>query len=845
MEYITFNDLMSASGVTKEMKQILNYERFGLLPDDVAAAVEEERKQGNYPNPLTPVPLEEFEAFKKMISQPVFAGTEKGGEFLEQDISQLSDMDIANIFYSLERAKDFITDPDNLAEAGAIIGGIGAPTLISGGSGFPVVIGNFINKYPRLAKTLAAFFGGTAGSAGFTDSKLEALGYGAREAAGEGAFQVLQKIFGGTLRKFFRGKDGESLEEGAKSSQKILTNEGGTFTPARLSKDRTIDFIENIADNAFFGTERLRRTGEKGVEGMQEAAGRFLMDMYYPGQAEKNFMNAFRSKASYENVDDLMKNFLLKGKDFYKVAEDSAYKNLNQVSKKYLRNNKIIDTNQMLKAFDRKVKAQGGDINDPSVQALRNYIAGYANTGKGGVDFLTAKNIRSHFLGKTGFYTTAGTTAPKYLNKIAGDMAVWTTNFMDKSVKKAVKDNKLTADQAAEILSAYRGANKIYKTGKETFNTKFVAQLLLDEGTGQTSKQTLDTIDNIYRTVIGTGDRPGRVREFFKLLDKGVKLIDEDTGKAVVTKAQVQQIRNKLQGQFFFDIFKKNTENGIIQGQKVLDILKGKTGPGTKVIDELFKGNKSTLKGMEEYLQGLILAQGRGIKNQKGSLVLASAQFGAVGTLFYLNGGVTPTSTVASLAILAGPAGIARLFSDKRFVDNLLNLEIAKSGSNVYARSMVQVINNLVANEFVDPILAKIFIDDLSINDVFPNPDKTKKELDWYDGVEGDTTSEEADNPAILEVQGKFNQAPPGLLEQLGIDTLDSQPVAVASASETPSIAPLDLGPVITASGPPSQTINPNTLASLESVGLPFFQAKEGGLASVDFKKFKKPQVVS
>lgn len=86
-------------------------------------------------------------------------------------------------------------------------------------------------------------------------------------------------------------------------------------------------------------------------------------------------------------------------------------------------------------------------------------------------------------------------------------MAVWTTNFMDKSVKKAVKDNKLTADQAMEILSAYRGANKIYKTGKETFNTKFVAQLLLDEGTGQTSKQTLDTIDNIYRTVIGTGDR--------------------------------------------------------------------------------------------------------------------------------------------------------------------------------------------------------------------------------------------------------------------------------------------------------------------------------------------------
>jgi hypothetical protein len=58
-------------------------------------------------------------------------------------------------------------------------------------------------------------------------------------------------------------------------------------------------------------------------------------------------------------------------------------------------------------------------------------------------------------------------------------------------------------------------------------------------------------------------------------------------------------------------------------------------------------------------------------------------------------------------------------------------------------------------------------------------------------------------------------------------------------------MAPLDLGPINTASGPPSRSINPETIASLESVGLPFFQAKEGGLASVDFKKFKKPQVVS
>ena len=95
------------------------------------------------------------------------------------------------------------------------------------------------------------------------------------------------------------------------------------------------------------------------------------------------------------------------------------------------------------------------------------------------------------------------------------------------------------------------------------------------------------------------------------------------------------------------------------------------------------------------------------------------------------------------------------------------------------------------------------------------------------------------------ELEAKSN-----LLKQLEIQTLDDEPLVAASLDAPPSrsvsLAPLDLGPLTTtASGPPSQTINPNTLASLDAVGLPFFQAKEGGLASVDFKKFKKPQVVS
>ena len=40
--------------------------------------------------------------------------------------------------------------------------------------------------------------------------------------------------------------------------------------------------------------------------------------------------------------------------------------------------------------------------------------------------------------------------------------------------------------------------------------------------------------------------------------------------------------------------------------------------------------------------------------------------------------------------------------------------------------------------------------------------------------------------------------------------------------------------------------INPQTMAGLEAVGLPLFQAAEGGIVDLyESKKFKKPQVVA
>ena len=149
MEYITFDQMIESGQASKQQKQLLNLERFGLLPDNIASAVNEERSIGNFPNPLVPVPQEGFEDFKNLMSS--FLGPK----------SASTDEDFAKIYYTLDRTKEFLTDRDVLQEAGAISGGIILPTIIGGPAGAASLgprVAAFIEKYPRYAKTLAAFF---------------------------------------------------------------------------------------------------------------------------------------------------------------------------------------------------------------------------------------------------------------------------------------------------------------------------------------------------------------------------------------------------------------------------------------------------------------------------------------------------------------------------------------------------------------------------------------------------------------------------------------------------------------------------------------------------------------
>ena len=77
----------------------------------------------------------------------------------------------------------------------------------------------------------------------------------------------------------------------------------------------------------------------------------------------------------------------------------------------------------------------------------------------------------------------------------------------------------MSKEQAKELLGAYTVANNTYVQGKRTFNTKFISQVLLGEDTAQITKATLNAQEQIFKELFEQGNKPGRAKHFFKLIN--------------------------------------------------------------------------------------------------------------------------------------------------------------------------------------------------------------------------------------------------------------------------------------------------------------------------------------
>ena len=443
------------------------------------------------------------------------------------------------------------------------------------------------------------------------------------------------------------------------------------------------------------------------------------------------------------------------------------------------------------------------------------------------------------FLGNTKAFQETGIPISTFSEKVSGGAFGIVNREMETAISKISEShaNKLInegmdpklAKEAGDklynqIFGTFRNAQDFYSISKDTFNNIMVSKIINAAP------------DAVYNMLLKSKS-PDRVKDLFKLLDRGV----EDKA---ITAVQKFKLIKDIQGEFFAKILTDSIDEGtgVLNATKLFRQLRTFGGTSGRALKELFANDPGLLKDFRSLTRSLQLAQTKGIEGSNGGFLVQLLGAGVIGGAV-----ISPMEIgwedAASFGIaFGGPKAVAMAFTNPKFVKNLFKVNKLKPGSDMYTRAVVQTLNDFLLGDLV----SKQNVDDF-INEGVQKNYLNENALKYF---ENKNTKPGSDDSSTLVTDPAELEAKSNLLKQLDIDTLDDDaPVAVASLDAPPSrsvsMAPLDLGPITTASAPPSQSINPNTLASLESVGLPFFQAKDGGLASIEPKKFKKPQVVS
>ena len=567
------------------VQKILNAERFNLLSQDEINSVNNLRDLGQIEpayNQLTP---EEINGFKDIVN--FFIPASKEQEFSNYDYANLYQTTIGNATAAKEGVVNFATNPNVQKEAAIIAGGIAVPMALApitagtSTAGLPVAITALATKYPRLAKIVGAFTGGTGAATAMGEDTLSAMGYGAREAAGEGVVQGIAKSWP-TIKKvgapIFQNIVKGSLEEGAETAIKQLNAAGQVLTPAIASKNRVIDLMEGIAENAWVGGGAIREAREGAVEAASKNVGDFLNTKFVTGNKElvnvtDDFVQGFLNNASEESMDFVLKEFITKGATVQKGLIKTGYRNLDTVIQKTTGNSNIVNING-LKKFAENMSKSGDMLDDASKKILDDIAAMPSD-----VSFAAAQRLRSQFLEKTGYYTVGGTTAGGFSKALAGGAQKIIDGSMDKAIKN-LKNVKLANGETPrfskeainQIDNAWRGVNALYKGSKDTFQSTLMTKIINGDP------------DKVYDSLI-KGKHSLRIKEFKNLIFNTAVKEGVLENNIAATK-----LWRKVQGEFFVDMVGRSIdgETGILSAKSLLSKLKTFSGRGDRALNELF-----------------------------------------------------------------------------------------------------------------------------------------------------------------------------------------------------------------------------------------------------------------
>ena len=451
----------------------------------------------------------------------------------------------------------------------------------------------------------------------------------------------------------------ELVEQASKLRQPVIT--------LGLKGDsRTLDIMENIAENSIFGGKAIKATKET-AKNIGESA---VNDM------AKRFTNI----SDRTELGILFNKTLSNSRELFDEGANMFYKNVDDLlAREGVANSKIINLKPMKGELDKLLK----DVPLSRMQAAtRDLIKDNLNVIErlgGKATFQEANSLRSDILALGRSLTDKDAAKFKNAQRVISDQI--TKAMQQKSIPESVKKAAATA-------------NEFYREGLATFKDKVIGNILTKNP------------DDIFAQVVRGGDKPYTIRTTKDILNK-LQTLKGPNGKSLLTKAEATNLQNSLKGHFLSDMLRAGRTSEAQYGSYLsANKMNSYLAKNKNTFEELFEGTAAKagkaatkeIAEVEDAINALAFAQGKLSREGglPGGVAVQLLQAGAAGQILFMG-----EPRAESVGILLSPYIMGKLLLNKGF--NRLLIEGVTAPNFAKAKPIMEKLTNrMVAEGLID-----------------------------------------------------------------------------------------------------------------------------------------------
>lgn len=516
--------------------------------------------------------------------------------------------------------------------AGAMVGGTAGAALTKTPVGAAKGAGLGAAAGQQFAEITRPFL--TGEESGLAESAGRTATAGALGALGEGFGQAAMKVVGRLIAPFRKKLSPEGLKAQAAVEKAGVS---GALTPAQLTESRALDIGESITEASLLGAGRIKAMREKlATEGM-------------PALVEE-FLRTQGAKLTPTQSGQLLGQSRAAAVEAFKGVQRALYEDVDRLAKGVVVNTKPVAdfvrkaTAEQSRTVERALGAAGVSADDLTIE-----IAGQAGRSPE-TTFRIAQEIRSKLLGVARKKPLS--VDDQAISNAAGKLA----GLMDDQMEAAA------SKMAPAALQAFRAANAVTKEGIDRLENELIRGLA-------------KRLEKQPSTIVPVLAAPNKADVLRKV-------------KAAVDAPTFERFQEAMTTHLVGRAADPTT--GIVSGTRLMSLMKGL---GDETAQLVFKA-KAAVTDLAKTLD--VLQRGVASKEGTGRIFIQLSQASAGLELIFhpieTLTGAGKAARGASVAILAGPAVMGRLFTNPVAVRWLTRGFQAGPGTEGFFRAMSQVV---------------------------------------------------------------------------------------------------------------------------------------------------------